>query len=243
MDTLVNLIGGKLEGKAKYYLNNATTLKKLKKAADFDSMTILPNIQSNTINFSTGAYINVIIQLVNLWKDLQGHHILAEDVDGMKIIVNSVETEREMSDIIVKYVVRLSVQGEQVTITCYDTTLSMLVQAKQATLDEYCHRVLFPYLQEEIQMCQVRIKEYNDQIKSFGETRPATRQSRKTIRKGPAILEPPAIQSTRKRNTDIIEPPALCKKARQGLLAEADRTLTPLVEIPPPGLAWPAPPP
>ena len=184
-------MGGKLDGKAKYYLNDATTLKKLKKAADIDSMTIINNIQSYTINLSTGAYVNVTIPLVNLWQDIKGHHILAEDVDGMKIIVNNVEIERDLADLIVKYVVRLSVQGEKVTITCFDTTLSLLVQAKQATLDEYCHRVLFPYLQEEIQMCQVRIKEYNDHVRSFGETRLATRHQKKMMRKGPAILEPP----------------------------------------------------
>ena len=92
MDTLLSLIGGKLEGKAKYYLNDATTLKKLKTAADIKDITIVNNIQSNTITFSTGAYVNVVTQLVNLWQDLKGHHILAEDVDGMKIIVNDVET-------------------------------------------------------------------------------------------------------------------------------------------------------
>ena len=145
MDTLVSLIGGKLEAKAKYYLNDATTLKKLKKAADIDDMTIIYNNQSNTINFSTGAYVNVITQLVNLWQDLKGHHIHAEDVDGMKIIVNNVEIEREMADKIVKYVVRLSVEGEKVTVTCYDTSLSIFVQASQARLDEYCRRVLFPH--------------------------------------------------------------------------------------------------
>ena len=53
METLVSLIGGKLETKAKYYLNDATTLKKLKKAADINDMTIIKNNQSNTINFST----------------------------------------------------------------------------------------------------------------------------------------------------------------------------------------------
>ena len=68
----------------------------------------------------------------------KGHHIHAKDVDGMKIIVNNVEIEREMADQIVKYVVRLSVEGEKVTVTCYDTTLSLFVQASQARLNEYC---------------------------------------------------------------------------------------------------------
>ena len=234
MDTLLpSLISGKPEGKAKYYLNDSTTLKKLKKAADIEDMTIISNIQSNTISFSTGAYINIINPLVNLWKDMQGHHIIAEDVDGMNIIVNEVEVEKEMAGIIVKYVVRLSVEGEKVTITCYDTTLSMFVQASQARLDEYCRRVLFPYLRGEIEMCQVRIKEFNDHVRSYGETRPATRHHKKMMRKGPAITEPPASQSTRKRIQNSIEPPELCKKARQGLLAEADKTLTPIFEFSP----------
>ena len=136
MDTLISLIGGKLEAKAKYYLNDATTLKKLKTAADIDNMTIISNIQSKTIHFSTGAYVNIINPLVNLWQDIKGHHILAEDVDGMKIIVNDVEIEREMADKIMKYVVRLSVEGDKVTVTCYDTTLTMMIQASQARLDE-----------------------------------------------------------------------------------------------------------
>ena len=233
MDTVANLKEGNQDLRAKYFLNDDATIKKLKKAAGLEPMTIIDNINSKTINFNSGTYISVVSPLVKLWQELEDHHILEEDVDGMKIMVKKVEIEKEMANLITKYIVRLVVQGVKVTVTCYDTTLSMFIQASQATLVEYCSRVLFTYLQEEIKVCQVRIAEINDHIGTYGEVKTTTRQQKKAMRKGPAIMEPPPDMLTRKRNQDVLEPPCSFKKARQGLLAKANRALIPTVDISP----------
>ena len=117
--------GGNQDLRAKYFLNDDATIKKLKKAAELDPMTIIDNINSKTINFNSGTYISVVSPLVKLWQELEGHHILEEDVNGMKIMVKKVEIEKEMANLIVKYIVRLVVQGVKVTVTCYETTLSV----------------------------------------------------------------------------------------------------------------------
>ena len=43
MDTLVNVAGGNPGGRAKYFLNDELTVKKLKTAADKDNMKVTDN--------------------------------------------------------------------------------------------------------------------------------------------------------------------------------------------------------
>ena len=143
MDTGMNVAGGNHGGKARYFLNDATTIKKLKAGADRVDLKVTDNSGSKTILFSTGAYTSVVLPLVSMWRELQGHPIDPEDVNGMDISVVQVEIERDLAGIILDYLVELRVQGFNVKVTCYDTTLSMFVQSGKM-LEDYCARVLLP---------------------------------------------------------------------------------------------------
>ena len=140
---IVNVAGGNPGGKARYFLNDATTIKKLKAGADRVNLKVTDNSGSKTILFSTGAYTSVVLPLVSMWRELQGHPIDPEDVNGMDISVVQVEIERDLAGIILNYLVELRVQGIKVKVTCYDTTLSMFVQSGKM-LEDYCARVLLP---------------------------------------------------------------------------------------------------
>ena len=64
MDTIVNIVGGNPGGRAKYFLNDETTIKKLKAAADKISMKVSHNNGSKKIEFSTGAYVSTVVPLL-----------------------------------------------------------------------------------------------------------------------------------------------------------------------------------
>ena len=68
MDLIVNIVGGNPGGRAKYFLNDETTIKKLKAAAGKDSMKVTHNDGSKTIEFSTGAYVSVVLPLVKIGR-------------------------------------------------------------------------------------------------------------------------------------------------------------------------------
>ena len=83
---------------------------------------------SKTILFSTGAYIKVVSPLVKEWKQVEGDFITKEMVDNMEIKVVNVEHSTDSNGTIVHYIVKLCVDGIDVTVTCFDTKLTMTVQ-------------------------------------------------------------------------------------------------------------------
>lgn len=187
MDTIVTIPGGNPGGKAKYFLNDESTIKKLKAAADKANMTVADNNGSKTIDFSTGAYVSVVLPLIRMWQEMEGHPIRPEDVDGLNITVVKIEVEKELAGTIVKHTIELKVQGIKVKVTCYDTTLSMMVQSGKM-LEQYCSRVLLPYLRSEITVLGRLIEDKNAQVRAYGEPR-TTRNQQKEIRKGVASVE------------------------------------------------------
>ena len=151
MESIVNVSGGNPGGPAKYFLNNDITMKKLKAAAVRDNMVVNDKNGSKTINFSIGAYASVVLPLVKMWQELEGHSIDPEGIYGMDIPVVKYKIERDLKGTIVFYLIELKVQGVNVKVTCYDTTLSILVQSGKM-LEDYCARVLLPYLRSEIRV-------------------------------------------------------------------------------------------
>ena len=110
MGTIVNIVGGNPGGRAKYFLNNVETIKKLKAAADKDNMKVTENTGSNTIEFSTGAYVTVVLALVKIWQEVEGHHIHPEEVDGLDISVVKIEIERDLAGTILQYLRELPIK-------------------------------------------------------------------------------------------------------------------------------------
>ena len=147
--------------------------------------------------------MTVVLALVKIWQEVEGHHIHPEEVDGLDISVVKIEIERDLAGTILQYLIELKVQGIKVKVTCYDTTLTILVQSGKM-LNEYCSRVLLPYLSSEIKVLGRVIEEKNSQVRSYGEPR-ATRQNKKETRKGAASLEPPSIPRVLKK-ASILEP-------------------------------------
>ena len=211
MDTIVNIVGGNPGGRAKYFLNDETTIQKLKAAAEKSSMNVTHNSGSKTIEFSTGAYVSVVLPLIKMWQDIKGHPIHPEEVDGMDISVVTIEIERDLGGTILQYMVELKVQGRKVKVTCYDTSLTMLVQSGKM-LEDYCARVLLPYLSAEINVLGRVIDEKNCQVRAYGEPR-KTRQQQKESVKGAAILEPHSTPRVLKA-ASILEPPYTSRTPR-----------------------------
>ena len=207
MDTIVNIPGGNPRGKSKYYLNDALTIKKLKAAAKLDDITIKPCQNSMQIQFSVGSYVEVALVLLKYWESCEGQPQIPEDVDNLDVKVLMVETVEDAKGVNERHIVRLSVQGEQVTVTLWDTKCKMGVQAA-AQLIPYTDRVLFPYLRDQIRMKQKTIKECNDQVLTQGEDTVMTRHKRQQeFVRNAAILESP-IRSVTPLATTAEDSPA-----------------------------------
>ena len=230
MESIVNVSGGNPGGSAKYFLNDDITMKKLKAAAERDNMVVNDKNGSKTIDFSTGAYVSVVLPLVKLWQELEGHSIDPEDVDGMDIAVVKYEIERDLNGTIVFYLIELKVQGVKVKVTCYDTTLSILVQSGKM-LEDYCTRVLLPYLRSEIRALGKVIDEKNYQVRAHGEPR-TTRQQQKEGRKGAASLEPPSTPRTLK-GASLLELPYTSRTPRLLAYSSPVPRILPLTLLPP----------
>ena len=69
-----------------YYLNNVETLRKLKDNADRKTH-IEPEIKKDnsvSLCFSTGAYMETVVTLLEFWKEKEGTGLFNfEDTDGM----------------------------------------------------------------------------------------------------------------------------------------------------------------
>ena len=92
-------------------------------------------------------------------------------------------------------IVRLCVEGEQVTVTFWDTKCKMGVQAA-SQLVPYTDRVLFPFLHDQIMQHKKVIFETNEKFRTLGEVKVMTRNKRQQeLVKSAAILESP-VRST-----------------------------------------------
>ena len=199
MDTLVQIPGGNPNGRRKYFLNNETTAMKLKQAASNLNIEVVTKSKSISVNFSTGSYVATVLPLVKAWQEMEGDWIDVDQVDGMKIKVTNVEMKQDMGSRIVGYLVRMDVEGHEVTIHLYDTTLSILVQASLSVLQPYCSRALVPYLEKQILLCKENIKKINEEAKTMTVPRRPTKSTKSkkcVIRRGPPILELPSPPRT-----------------------------------------------
>ena len=116
-------------GATNYVLNKDTTLKKLQIAASKPAIEVTRNGGSTTVHFSTGAYVTVVAPLVKQWQAIEGDFINGDLVDDMDISVDSITTKKDEAGTIEHFLVKLTVDGQKVTVTCFDTTLTVLVQA------------------------------------------------------------------------------------------------------------------
>ena len=200
----MNLPGGNPRGRSKYYLNDAATIKKLKAAAKLPDITITPCQNSVQIKFNAGAYVEVGLRLLKYWETCEGETQIPKDVDGLDVKVIKVETFEDAKGLNERHIVRLLVEGEQVTVTLWDTTCGMGVQAA-SQLAPYTSRVLFPYLHEQIRLKFNKIRETNEKVKTLGETKVMTRTKRQELVERAAILESPA-RTTPLSVTDLDSP-------------------------------------
>ena len=161
----------------KYYLNDMATLGKLKShAVRPPIMQTMTKDNSVTLQFSTGAYILAVGPLVKFYKYCEGKNIRKEDVDGLNIIVNSVETRMDAGGKITGYLIQLEVEGETVTVTPFDTQVKMRVQGGKKQ-EEFTRRALLPFLQNKIQKQSVKIDQINQQFIQLGVTSKSKKSS------------------------------------------------------------------
>ena len=222
MDIIVNTKGGYPGGRSSYFLNDEATADKLKKAATNFDLEVTHNSGSKTLNFSTGSYISTVLPLVKAWQDIEGGDIDLDQVDGMEVTVVKVKTVVDLGDTIEKYLVKLRVEGKLVTITMFDTTLSVLVQAG-TMLEPYCARVLIPYLEKEVKRNVEMIQEINEKVLAIVVPKGTTRKQHREFMKEASMLELPPTPS----------PPWMRTPVTQGL-APAQPSPTQQPRPPPP---------
>ena len=190
-------------GSTDYSLNNDATLKKLQSAASKPAIEVTRNNGSTTIHLSTGAYVTMVNPLVKVWQDIKGDHIQRDLVDGMDITVNNIEIKKDNSGTIEHYKVKLAVDGRKVTVTCFDTTLTVLVQAGKTVLEPYCSRALFPHLEKEVRNTSRRIKEINHMVLSYNAVKPTTRMQKKHLRGASALASSPRLRTLSSPGTPL----------------------------------------
>ena len=149
------------EDRFKYYLNDDATLVKLKGHATRAPIEQTPtNDPTHTFQFSSGSFVVVMNPLVNFWKSAQGKLINPKETDNLDTSVKSVKTQKDAGGKITGHITKLSVEGEDVTITTFDTQVKIRVQGGKMQV-EYTTRALLPYLEANIEMNSVKIKEIN----------------------------------------------------------------------------------
>ena len=149
------------ETRFKYYLNDDATLAKLKSHAPRAPLERTPtNDKSHTFQFSTGAFVSVMVPLVNFWKSAQGRTIDPQETDNLDTSILIVKPQKDAGGKITGHITKLSVGGEDVTITTFDTQAKIRVQGGPMQV-EYTTRALIPYLKVNIEEQTSKIKEIN----------------------------------------------------------------------------------
>ena len=149
------------EDRFKYYLNDDATLEKLKGHATRAPIEQTPtNDQTHTFQFSSGSFVAVMNPLVNFWKSARGKIINPDETDNLDTSVKSVKPQKDAGGKITGHITKLSVEGEDVTITTFDTQVKIRVQGGRMQV-EYTTRALLPYLEANIKMNSLKIKEIN----------------------------------------------------------------------------------
>ena len=154
------------DGGFNYCLNNDETLKKLKKnAMNDDDLEELPLKKDDTIRIqlSTGAYMLAVAPLISFWKKHVGKQINRSNTGGLDVSITDVRRGHDANGTTTQWIVRLLVEGEQVTITCYDTQVKLMIQGG-GTKDEYTKKALIPYLNKEIKESSSDITQLNNDI-------------------------------------------------------------------------------
>ena len=99
---------------------------------------------------------------------------------------------------------KLTVDGHKVTVTCFDTTLTVLVQASKSVLEPYCSRALFPHLERKIKNNRMKIKEYNHLVLAYDSAKPNTRrQHQKHLRGASALASSPRLRTLSSPGTPL----------------------------------------
>ena len=113
----------------KYYLNDKKTAIKLTKAAKADNFVVGVNgDKSFTLFFSTGAYVQTAIPLLNFYKKVcqsSPPAIRKSEVAGLDIEVKLVRPDYDKKRTPVQFTVKMIVEKEIVTVTFYETTVKM----------------------------------------------------------------------------------------------------------------------
>ena len=165
-------VGSNDEGSFNYCLNDDETLRKMKMNAKIKDVEVLPLKNDNTIRIqlSTGAYILTMAHLIKFLMNNVGKKFNVEVTKGLDITLDNVKREHENRNITTEWKVHLTVDGEKVTFTCYETTHKLMLQGKSKH-EEYADKVLIPYLKDEILMNQKKIVKLNHEILEYDKTK------------------------------------------------------------------------
>ena len=165
MMKMMTKVGATDEARFKYHLSNDETLKKLKTCAKYKDLEVLPPKNDDTIvvQLSTAAYMTTKPRLLEIWQGNEGEEFDKNDTAGLSIVPTEVERKPDVNNITVMWTVRLTVEGERVTLTWYDTKLKVMIQGNGMHV-KYAHKVLVPHLSNEIEFNRKSIAQMNSEI-------------------------------------------------------------------------------
>lgn len=166
---MMNEVSTTDDGGFNYYLNNDETLKKLKKnAINVEDLEELPLKKDDTIRIqlSTAAYMLAVAPLIRFWKKHVGMQINQSNTGGLNVSITEVRRGHDANDTTTQWIVRLLVEDEQVTITCYDTQVKLMIQGG-GMKNEYTKKALIPHLKKEINDSSREIAQLNNDIAHY----------------------------------------------------------------------------
>ena len=166
-----------------HYLSIEKIQDKIKKHAAFQPYTaeIHPGGTCITVQCSTGCYYAVCAPLVREWLGMVGQAAARLDDQGPLIQVKSVDGQLDQRGFVQSYLVKLLVEGEDVTLHFYNTTHSVNLQGKKM-LSIFWKNVFLPFMESDSNRQALRINAINEQMTQGrrGEKRTMNPASNKT---------------------------------------------------------------
>ena len=166
-----------------HYLSVEKIQDKIKKHAAYEpyKSEIHPGGTCITVQCSTGCYYAVCAPLVREWLGMVGLAASRLDDQSPLLQVKSVDEQLDQRGFVQSYLVKLLVEGEDVTLHFYNTTHSVNLQGKKM-LSIFWKNVFLPFMESDSNRQALRINAINEQMTQGrrGEKRTMNPASNKT---------------------------------------------------------------
>ena len=173
-----------------YYLNQDHIAKTMKKLAcpgvdPFKTNNFSSNKSSITLQFNTGAYFAICPILVQQWIEMlvNGKKVDPCRLAGsqVEVSVTSVLPRNDKDGSIQEYVAKLLVDGQEITVTFYNTTLKIHLQGRSEILNSFSREIFLPFLERRVKEERRVIDDINMKMFTFSDPKMTTRGKKRSI--------------------------------------------------------------